>query len=154
MSFNRRSVMVCIITCAVLMGVMGIIGFLFLSLFDTTVRIVNDTSNPVRTTLLLNNHDNGKMYLSTLKEIEGGGVGEKNIGIEGFLCVFATIDGVNFSQAIEMEKSAIVDGESEMVEMIVSQMTKEEVAACPWSQDQFGEGVSASIRMPEPRFVH
>lgn len=121
------------------LGVLGLIrGFFFL--IDERIVITNDTSSDVEVAWLLQNHDDGKFYLSKTFTIKSGEYINESVGFESVRCIYFLSEEEGFSSTVKNSE------DSRAVEVSVAS-AKEERDSCFAMKEQFQEGVRNRIQL-------
>lgn len=71
--------------------------------FDTTIRVQNDLGSDANVTLLLQNHDDGGLYLTETRSLSTAESWEEPIGFEKARCVYITTASDSFSGYVTRE---------------------------------------------------
>lgn len=71
--------------------------------FDTIIRVQNDLGNDANVTLLLQNHDDGGLYLTATRNLSFTESWEEPIGFEKARCVYITTASDSFSGYVTHE---------------------------------------------------
>lgn len=121
----------------IVLGILGLIrGFFFL--IDERITITNDTSSSVEVIWLLQNHDDGKFYLSKTFNIKSGEYVNESVGFESVRCIYLQSEEESFSSTIKNSD------DSRAIKVSVASV-KEEGNSCSVMKEQSQEGVGNRI---------
>ncbi len=123
----------------IMLGILGLTrGFFFL--IDERIVITNDTSSNVEVAWLLQNHDDGKLYLSKTFTIKSGEYISESVGFELARCIYFQSEDESFSSTVKNSDN------SRIIEVSVAS-AKEERDSCSVMKEQFQEGVGNRIQL-------
>lgn len=79
------------------------LGFHIARSFDVTIRVQNDLGINANVTLLLQNHDDGGLYLTETRDLSRAESWEEPIGFDKARCVYVTTASDSFSGYVTRE---------------------------------------------------